>query len=293
MAPRIIESGMDPIQLLTPRLVILDLDGVVYRGAQPVAGAAPLIAALHERGVVVRFATNNSMATRAAYVDRLGGMGIAAAIDEIVTSTSATIDHLREHLPEVRRVLAVGAPGMLEELRDAGLEATAAADAVASDYDGGPLAGAYDAVIAGLDPSFDYRRLAAAASALRAGALFIATNADLRYPTPAGFLPGAGSIIAALQAASGVEPLVIGKPQPGVFRAILERARIGPSEALAIGDNPDADVVAAHRAGVGSILVLTGVTDETAARALSGERRPDLVARNPTEVAALLGLTLR
>jgi 4-nitrophenyl phosphatase len=284
---------MDPTRPLVPRLVILDLDGVVYRGKQPVDGAASLIAALHERGVMVRFATNNSMATRAAYVDRLGGMGITAAIDEIVTSTSATIDHLREHLPEVRRVLAVGAPGMLEELRDAGLTAAAAADAVGSDYDGGPLPDAYDAVIAGLDPAFDYRRLAAALSALRAGALFIATNADLRYPTPSGFLPGAGSIIASLQAASGIEPLVIGKPQPGVFEAILERAGIEPRDAVTIGDNPDADVVAAHRAGIASILVLTGVTDEATARALSGERRPDLVARDPTEVAALLGLTLR
>jgi len=291
--PPLSSLGMDPTRPLAPRLVILDLDGVVYRGAQPVDGAASLVAALHERGTIVRFATNNSMATRAAYLDRLASMGIGASIDEIVTSTAATIDHLREHLPKVRRVLVVGAAGMLEELREAGLEVTAAADAVGSDYDGGPLPDAYDAVIAGLDPGFDYRRLAAASATLRAGALFVATNADLRYPTRSGFMPGAGSIIAALEAASGVVPLVIGKPQPGIFRSILERAGIRPYEAIAIGDNPDADMVAAHRAGIGSILVLTGVTDEVAARELSGERRPDLVARDPFGVASLLGLTLR
>lgn len=99
-------------------------------------------------------------------------------------------------------------------------------------------------------------------------------------------------MIAALRAASGVEPFVIGKPQPGIFRAILERAGVAPAEALAIGDNPDSDVVAAHRAGIGSILVLTGIADEATVATLSGERSPDHVARGPAEVAALLGLTL-
>lgn len=275
-----------------PRLVIFDLDGVVYRGRQPVEGAAALTASLRRSGVLIRFATNNSMATRATYVQRLSEMGIETDLDEIVTSTSATIDHLHAHLPDLRRVLAVGAQGMLDELRAAGFEATAAADAVEPGYDGGPLPVAYDAVVAGLDPDFDYRRLAAAGSALRAGARFLATNADLLYPTAAGFLPGAGSMIAALRAAGGEEPLIIGKPQPGIFQAILERAGVEPSQALVIGDNPDSDMVAAHRAGIDSILVLTGIADAAAAAALSGERRPGRVARDPAAVAALLGLTL-
>jgi 4-nitrophenyl phosphatase len=275
-----------------PRLVIFDLDGVIYRGREPVVGAAALTSALRRHGAMVRFATNNSMATRAAYVTRLGEMGVQAGSDEIVTSTSATIDHLHAHLPAARRVLAVGAPGMLEELRAAGYEATPAADATEAPYDGGQLPDTYDVVIAGLDPAFDYHRLAAATGAIRSGAAFIATNADLLYPTPSGFLPGAGSIVAAIRAASGVEPLVIGKPEPGIFTAILERAGVEPGEALAIGDNPEADMVAARRAGIDSILVLTGVADAPAAAALRGERRPGRVARDPAEVAALLGLTL-
>jgi 4-nitrophenyl phosphatase len=277
----------------TPRLVIFDLDGVVYRGRQVVPGAADLIAALRQQGMLIRFATNASMSTRASYVTRLTGMGIATQLDEIVTSTWATIDYLRVNLPEVRRVLAVGGAGMLEELRAAGYDATAAADAVEAGYDGGPLSASYDVVMAGLDQAFDYRRLAAATTAIRSGARFIATNADLRYPTPAGFLPGAGTIIAALRAASGVEPLIIGKPEPGMFRAILQRADIEPDAALAIGDNPDADIVAAHRAGIRSILVLTGVADAATAESLRGERRPDHVARDPAAVAAVLGLSLR
>jgi 4-nitrophenyl phosphatase len=272
----------------TLRLVIFDLDGVIYRGRQPVPGAAELVAGLRDAGLLVRFATNNSMASRAMYVPRLVEMGIPAEADEIVTSTSATIDHLGAHLPDVRNVMAVGASGMLDELRAAGFDATAAGDAVDPSYDGGPLDRSYDAVIAGLDPAFDFRRLAAATTAIRAGARFIATNADLRYPTPTGFLPGAGSIIAALRAAGGAEPLVIGKPEPGIFTAILERAGVGADEAVAIGDNPDADMVAAHRAGMQSILVLTGVADAALAATLEGERRPDQVAREPSEVAALL-----
>ncbi len=272
----------------TLRLVIFDLDGVIYRGRQPVPGASELVAALRRAGLLVRFATNNSMATRAMYVPRLVEMGIPAEVDEIVTSTSATIDHLHAHLPDVRRVMAVGAAGMLDELRAAGFEAVAAGDAVDAAYDGGPLETDFDAVVAGLDPTFDFRRLAAATTAIRAGAQFIATNADLRYPTPTGFLPGAGSIIAALRAASGSEPLVIGKPEPGIFTAILEHAGVGADEAVAVGDNPDADMVAARRAGMRSILVLTGVADAAMAATLDGERRPDHVADDPVAVAEIL-----
>lgn len=281
---------MDRSPRPAPRLVIFDLDGVVYRGHQPVPGAVQLVAALRVQGTLVRFATNNSMATRATYVTRLTEMGIATELAEIVTSTSATIDHLRRHLPEVQSILAVGAPGMLEELRAAGFEATAVGDAVGTAYDGGPLPVAYDAVVAGLDLAFDYRRLAVASSALRAGSRFIATNADRRYPTPTGFLPGAGSIIAALRATSGLEPLVIGKPEPGIFQAILERSGVASGDALAVGDNPDADMVAAHRAGIRSILVLTGVADADVVAGLTGERRPDEVASDPAAVAALLQL---
>src|SRR5688572_12230652 len=103
------------------RLVIFDLDGVIYRGLEPIDGARELVAGLHAAGVAVRFATNNSMVAREGYVTRLEGMGIATTVEEIVTSTSATVEHLRRHAPDVRSVLAIGANGMEAELRDAGL----------------------------------------------------------------------------------------------------------------------------------------------------------------------------
>ena len=176
---------------------------------------------------------------------------------------------------------------MCDELLAAGLDVTRSGDAAAQSA-GGPLGRAFDAVIVGLDPQLDYGRLAAAMAAVAAGARLIATNADSRYPTEAGFLPGAGSIVAALTTATGVAPMVIGKPEPAMFTAILEASGIDPGETVIIGDNPEADVVGAHRAGCASILVLTGVADANAADALEGERLPDAVAAGPDEVRGLL-----
>jgi 4-nitrophenyl phosphatase len=270
------------------RLVIFDLDGVIYRGLEPIRGAPELVAALHEAGVAVRFATNNSMVERAGYVSRLREMGITTTVEEIVTSTSATIDYLRRHAPEVRVVLAVGAEGMETELRAAGMSVVMAGDPSMAGHAGGPLVRSFDAVIVGLDPRFDYGRLAVAMRAVADGARFIATNADSRYPTAVGFLPGAGSIVAALATATGITPEVIGKPSPAMFQAILEAADVSGTEAVVIGDNPDADVVGAHRAGCAAILVLTGVADAATAATLDGERRPEGVAPDPAAVLGLL-----
>jgi 4-nitrophenyl phosphatase len=269
------------------RLVIFDLDGVVYRGVEPVPGARELVGWLHERGALVRFATNNSMVARAGYVERLASMGIATSVEEIVTSTSATVEHLRRHAPEVCRVLAIGAAGMREELTVAGLEVTMAVD-LAAGHDGGPLRETFDAVVVGLDPEVDYGRLAVAMAAVAAGARLVATNADARYPTATGFLPGAGSIVAALATATGVTPEVIGKPEPAMFVAILEATGISAGETVVIGDNPASDVIGARRAGCAAILVLTGVADADTAAALAVDDAPHAVAADPHEVRQLL-----
>ena len=269
------------------RLVIFDLDGVVYRGAEAIPGAAELVDWLHGRGVAVRFATNNSMVAREGYVERLGAMGIRTTVEEIVTSSSATVEHLHRHAPDVRVVMAIGAEGLREELGAAGFETTMAGD-VSAAVPGGALAETYDALIVGLDPAFDYARLAAGMSAVAAGARLIATNADARYPTPAGFLPGAGSIVAALATATGVTPEVVGKPEPAMFRAIIEASGIPAAEAVVVGDNPASDIVGARRAGCASILVLTGVADAADAGMLVDDAAPHAVADDPAAVRALL-----
>jgi HAD superfamily hydrolase (TIGR01450 family) len=279
---------MPPRPPQRPRLVIFDLDGVVYRGLDPVPGAAEVINALHRRRLRVRYATNNSMASREAYVERLGVMGVPASVPEIVTSTSATIGYLHHHLPDVRHVLAVGSPAMIGELRAAKLQVTPVAEVAAPGYQGEPLTNRVDAVVVGLDQAYDYGRIAVAATAVRQGAAFVATNADLRYPTARGFLPGAGSLVAAIRAASGgVDPIIVGKPEPTMFTEILEDARVESDAGVAVGDNPDADIVAAHRAGIFSVLMLTGVADAAIANGLIGERKPDLVAANHAQLGRL------
>lgn len=269
------------------RLVIFDLDGVVYRGAEAIGGAAELVTWLHRRGVAVRFATNNSMVAREGYVERLRLMGIETAVEEIVTSSSATIEHLRRHAPEVRRVMAIGAEGLRDELGGAGFDTTLAGNVSAADP-GGALSESYDALIVGLDPSFDYARLASGMSAVVGGARLIATNADARYPTPTGFLPGAGSIVASLEVATGVAAEVIGKPEPAMFRAIIEASGIPAAQTVVVGDNPESDIVGARRAGCASILVLTGVADAAVVAALADEATPHAVAADPAAVRALL-----
>ena len=159
------------------RLVIFDLDGVVYRGSVPVPGAPELVDFLHGHGTAVRFATNNSTATRQAYVERLSEMGIRTSAAEIVTSTSATIEHLRRHAPEVSTVLAIGADGMEAELREAVIAVTTAAAAAAGEP-GAPLDQPYDAVIVGLDPAVDYHRLSVAMAAVAGGARIVPLRAS-------------------------------------------------------------------------------------------------------------------
>ncbi len=276
----------DPRRAL--RLVIFDLDGVVYRGPQAVPGAPDLINWLRGTEVAVRFATNNSMLTPQAFVERLAAIGIRAGAAEVATSSTATVDYLTRHLSPPRHILVVGGSGLQELLEDAGYAVTAALDAVPEGYAGEPLSRPYDLVVAGLDLSFTFAALAAAQTAIGAGARFVATNADARYPTEHGFVPGAGSMVAAIAVAAGVQPIVIGKPQPTMFQSILERQGIAPEQALVIGDNPDADIVAAHRAGIPSVLVLTGVADAARAAELEGDRRPDLVAAGPRELRDLI-----
>src|SRR4029077_12019436 len=168
-------------------LLLVDLDGVVYRGADPVPGVAALLAERAAAGDDVVYVTNNSMHYRADYVSRLAAMGAPVTPDRVISSSRATALHLHEHEPGVRRVLAFGAGGLERELRDVGLDvvttATAATRMTQETIDGWVAAGARAAVFVGPAPTLTYLRLTAAADCIRAGARFIATNRDPIYPT--------------------------------------------------------------------------------------------------------------
>ncbi|HEX9551201.1 MAG TPA: HAD-IIA family hydrolase [Candidatus Limnocylindrales bacterium] len=273
-------------------LLLVDLDGVVYRGADPVPGIAALLTARVAAGDDVVYVTNNSMHYRADYVTRLASMGAPVTADRVVSSPRATALYLVEREPGVRRVLTVGASGLDRELRDVGLDVVAAAhvaERMAKEgLDGWAAAGHPDAVVAGLDPQLTYLRIAAAADCIRAGARFIATNRDPVYPTERGLRPGAGSVVAAIEATAGVVPLIIGKPQPALLEEAARVAGADPREAVVIGDGLGTDIAAARAVKARSVLILTGVSTRAEVEALAPELRPTAVAADAAELEAAL-----
>jgi HAD superfamily hydrolase (TIGR01450 family) len=273
-------------------LLLVDLDGVVYRGADPVPGVAAVLAARAKAGDDVVYVTNNSMHYRADYVNRLSAMGAPIAPDRVVSSARATALYLQEHEPGIRRVLVVGAGGLEREMRDVGLEVVtsghAATRASQEGIDGYEAAGRPDAVVVGLDPQLTYMRIAVAADAIRAGARFVATNRDPVYPTERGLRPGSGSVVAAIEAASGVTPISIGKPEPLLLEEAARVVGREAKDAVMIGDSLATDVAAARAVGARSVFMLTGVAGREQLDALPADQRPTAVAANAQELAAVL-----
>jgi HAD superfamily hydrolase (TIGR01450 family) len=273
-------------------LLLVDLDGVVYRGTDPVPGVADVLARRAAAGDSIVYVTNNSMHYRADYVRRLADMGAPVAPDRIVSAPRATALFLREHHPEVRRVLTVGAAGLDRELRDVGLDvvnAGYAAERMAKEgLDGIGAAGRPDAVVAGVDPQLTYLRLAAAADCIRGGALFIATNRDPTYPTERWIRPGAGAIVAAIEVASGVTPVTIGKPGPLLMEEAAHAGGGEPKDAIVIGDGIVTDLAAANGIGARTILMLTGVSTRDDAEALPPDERPFALAADAAELDQVL-----
>jgi 4-nitrophenyl phosphatase len=279
-------------------LLLVDLDGVLYRGSTPVPGVAAVLARRVAAGDDVVYVTNNSMWYRAEYVDRIAGMGAPVDVDRIVSSPRATALYLLDHEPGVRHVLTVGASGLDRELEDAGLRVTRAGDVADSmagtgiegtdGVDGWEAAGRPDAVIVGLDPQLTYRRLAVAADCVRAGARFIATNRDPVYPTERAIRPGAGAVVAAVQAATGVVPISIGKPEPYLLEEAARTVGRDAREAIMIGDGLGTDIAAARAVGARSILMLTGVSTRAELDALPPADRPTAVAVGAAELEEAL-----
>ena len=251
---------------------VFDMDGVLYRGDHQLPGVVDLINALVIRDIPYMLATNNSMATPAMYVAKLGKMGIETEPEHILTSATATRIYLDLHLSDEAAVYVVGMPPLRDQLFNNSKKSF-------SDGDGD-----IEAVVVGLDLDFTYAKLKKANAAIRAGASFIATNADATLPTEEGLVPGAGSIIASIQTASGVKPVMIGKPEPTTLHMSAKTMGLDPTDCVMIGDRLDTDILAGARAGMLTALVLTGVsTREDIARS---DVLPDLVFSDLTALLA-------
>ena len=228
-------------------VVCCDLDGVVWRGDEPIPGAAAAISALCDAGDRVVFVSNNSSQPVGEVAGKLAAAGVPASSGDVITSAVSAATLLASALDPGSPVLACAGPGVVEALEDAGLRPVTRE----------PVA----AVVVGFHRDFDFDELDHASAAVRSGARFIATNLDATYPVPGGMIPGSGAIAAAVATASGRAPEVAGKPERPMVDLI--RARFG-SSGLVVGDRPSTDGALADALGWPFALVLSGVTQRDA-----------------------------
>jgi HAD superfamily hydrolase (TIGR01450 family) len=260
------------VDLRRIRHMALDLDGTLYRGSRLFNATLPFLAGLRRAGIGYTFLTNNTSLSKTDYVRKLHRLGIDADEQQISTPVDAVVNYLRDKLPQVASLAVLGTLSLCEEFERAGYRV---------DWE------APGAVIVGFDTTLTYERLCRAAYWIYAGLPFLATHPDLVCPTDEPtVLVDCGSICACLSAATGHQPVVFGKPDPAVLRAICAQHSLDSAELAMVGDRLYTDVAMALNAGAVSVLVLSG--EATAAEAAARERPPDWVVADVGELGDLL-----
>jgi len=248
---------------------VFDLDGTIYLGDALLPGARRTVETLRALGYRVVFLSNKPLQTRADYAAKLTRLGIPTAPDEVINSSWVLARWLEREAPGAA-LFVVGEPPLLAELRAAGFRLTDRAAEV-------------EFVVASFDRTFDYRKLQIAFDAIRAGARFIATNADRYCPTPSGGLPDAAAVIGAIEGCTGRDvEVVVGKPSPITVHAILDRLQLPASKCIIVGDRLETDILMGQEAGMATAVVLTGVT--TPELLAASEIQPDYVLRRLDEL---------
>jgi 4-nitrophenyl phosphatase len=243
--------------------MILDMDGVLWRSNQPIGDLSAIFTDIEKLGWKVVLATNNATKSIGQFLKKLESFGVKLEPWQIINSAQATAHHLHQQHPQGGNVYVVGEPGLVETLEEKGF----------SHSEDNPLA-----VVVALDRGINYEKLRTATLLIRSGVPFIGTNPDRTFPTPDGQVPGAGSILATIEVATDVKPLVIGKPNPAMYQFALERMGAALDETLVVGDRLETDIAGAQNLGSPCALVLSGVTDEKTA--WEWEPSPDIIAGN-------------
>ncbi|WP_024803971.1 HAD-IIA family hydrolase [Nocardia sp. BMG51109] len=243
--------------------LLLDLDGTLYRGNDVIPGAPEVLSGAGSQALV--YVTNNASRSAATVAGHLAELGFAATENDVVTSAQAAAHVLADRLRPEATVLVVGTDDLAAEIERVGLRAIRRFGEVSP-----------DAVVQGHSPQTAWPDLAEAAYALRAGALWVAANTDATLPNERGFAPGNGSMVAALRAATDLEPIVAGKPYAPLLEDALDRA--GTRGALVVGDRLDTDIDGAHCVGLPSLMVLTGVSTLADLRKQPPDRLPTYVS---------------
>lgn len=258
---------MPQFNLSTIKALILDLDGVLWRANEPIGDLAAIFREIKERNWKVVLATNNATRTIEQYVERMASFGVAIQPWQVVHSGIAAAQHLSELFPDGGPVYVIGEQGVVQALAEHGFF-PAEEDVIA--------------VVVGMDRTLSYDRLRKATLFIRSGLPFIATNPDRTFPTPEGLVPGAGAILAALEAASYVTPYIAGKPAPEMYKIALERLGLNANDVLVVGDRPETDIAGAQALGCHTALVLSGVVDSEEAE--RWKPPPDIICANLTMI---------
>ncbi|GAP20983.1 HAD-IIA family hydrolase [Leptolinea tardivitalis] len=251
------------IKSLSPSIrgLILDMDGVLYRGNEPVGDLPALFRGIQEKGLRVIMATNNAVRNSTEHLEKMKSFGVDLEPWQVINSIQVVVELLKRKFPKGGPVYCVVSTSTMAAIEEAGY------------YNDEKNA---QAVVVGLDRNVTYEKLETATILVRSGLPYIGTNPDASFPTPRGQLPGAGAIIASVTTASGVQPLFAGKPEPAMYEISMERLGSTPETTLAIGDRLDTDILGGYRAGCRTGLVMSGVT--TPAELEQWEPKPDLVA---------------
>ena len=251
--------------------ILADLDGVIYKGAGAIPFAVESINAAIASGVRVGYITNNASRTDASVAEHLSGLGLTVAAEDVVTSPQAAMRLLADLVPAGSTILVVGGDGLTVELEKNGFVVTRSAlDNPA-------------AVIQGFAPSVGWEHLAEAAFALHTGIPWVATNTDWTIPVARGTAPGNGTLVSAVHTAVGRLPVVAGKPEVAMFTLAVER--FAATKAIVIGDRLDTDILGANRAGLESVLVLTGIDQAKQVLAAAADQRPTYILDDLRQLA--------
>lgn len=247
--------------------LLVDLDGTLFRGIEPIPGVS---AGLDESGLPVVFVTNNASRAPEETASHLRGLGFSAQAEQVMTSAQAAVVMLGDHVGPGAKVLVVGHDSFRRLVREAGYDVVLSAD------------DRPDAVVQGLSRELTWADLAEGCLAIRRGIPWVASNTDATLPTERGLLPGNGSLVAAMKTATDREPLVAGKPAPGVLLAAADR--VGSRRPLVVGDRLDTDIEGAVAAQMPSLMVLTGVHGPSDLLAAAPARRATHLAEDLTAV---------
>lgn len=245
--------------------LVLDMDGVIWKADAPIGDLTAIFRRIRERGLQFIFATNNSTKTSEQYTRRLKEFGVEVESRQVVTSSQAVAYAMGQRFQPGTKVFMIGEDGIRVPLEEKGFEILSLEDA--------PKA---EVVVVGLDREITFQKAVEATLLVRSGIPFYATNPDKTFPTPRGLIPGAGAWYSVVTTATGVEPIVAGKPFPFLMELSLEKLGTNKEETLVVGDRLDTDIMAGQDIGCPTALVLSGVS--TREQGESWTPRIDIIA---------------